>query len=301
MLSISSSFAISAPADDYAKTKYPIVIVGGAIINFDKFLFIDYFWNIEQTLEKAGAEVFVTTVSASHNNEVRGEQLARLVEDIMSLTQSDKVNLVTISMGGPTGRYVASVYPEMIASISTIDGGHQGIPIADWIVAGEELPMGLSFMLYRLGNFGLTIAGWVLGDGELPVDTAAMAYSESTAGSQEYNALYPEGAPTSECGDGPEVVNGVRYYSMAGAKPFTNFFDPSDYVLYALHKVFYKNGDTSDGVIGSCSSHWGKVIGDDYPMNHMDIANQLFGITQRGFDPVQLYMQQANRLKNLGL
>ena len=287
---------------DLAKTKYPLVIVGGAIINFEALGPIDYHYNIPQTLEKNGAEnVFVTSISGAESNEARGEQLARLVEDILVITDTEKVNLMAISMGGPTSRYVASVYPEMVASVSSTVGGHQGIPLADWIVSGEETMPLINNLLYKIGNFGIGLISWLAGE-SLPTDTKAMAYSETTKGSQEFNALYPEGAPTSDCGDGPEQAsNGVYYYSMAGAKPFTNIFDPTDYILYALHKLFFKKGETSDGVIGSCSSHWGKVIRDDYLMNHMDTANHLFGLTHRRFSPLDLYVQQANRLKNKGL
>ncbi|MBV1920911.1 MAG: triacylglycerol lipase [Pseudomonadales bacterium] len=294
-------FSPAPVASTYAKTNYPIVIVGGALINFDTLGPFDYFHQIPQALEHHGAEVFVTTISASHSNEVRGEQLARLVEEIRILTGAEKVNLLTISMGGPTARYVASVYPEMVASVSTIDGGHQGIPLADLFVNGEKLAPKMMSLLYSLGNLGVGLIGWLAGD-NLLIDTKKLAYSESTAGSQEFNGLYPEGAPTGECGEGAELAsNGVYYYSMAGAKSFTNFFDPTDYVLYALDKLFFRSGEPNDGIIGSCSSHWGRVIRDDYPMNHMDIANHLFGLTKRGFNPVDLYIQQANRLKNKGL
>ena len=300
-LSHSGWFGSVPVPSTYAKTHYPIVIVGGALMNFDTLGAFDYFHQIPQTLEHHGAEVFVTTVSASHSNEFRGEQLARLVEEIRVLTDSEKVNLLTISMGGPTARYVASVYPEMVASVSTINGGHQGVPLADLLVNGEELAPKMMSLLYSLGNLGVGFISWLAGD-NLPIDTKNLAYSESTVGSQKFNALYPEGAPTTECGEGAELAsNGVYYYSMAGAESFTNFFDPTDYVLYALEKVFFKSGESSDGLISACSSRWGKVIRDDYPMNHLDIANHLFGLTKRGFDPVNLYVQQANRLKNKGL
>ncbi|MGL6166583.1 MAG: lipase, partial [Aeromonas veronii] len=51
-----------------------------------------------------------------------------------------------------------------------------------------------------------------------------------------------------------------------------------------------------------CSSHLGKVIGTDYRMNHLDEVNQSFGIHHLfETDPVTLYRQHANRLKELGL
>jgi triacylglycerol lipase len=60
--------------------------------------------------------------------------------------------------------------------------------------------------------------------------------------------------------------------------------------------------EQNDGLVGKCSSHWGKVIRDDYPWNHLDEVNQAFGL--RGLfspDPVAMYRAQANRLKSLGL
>ena len=43
-----------------------------------------------------------------------------------------------------------------------------------------------------------------------------------------------------------------------------------------------------------------QVLGDSYHLNHADAINHLFGI--RGWtDPVSLYRQHANRLKNKGV
>jgi triacylglycerol lipase len=60
--------------------------------------------------------------------------------------------------------------------------------------------------------------------------------------------------------------------------------------------------EANDGLVGRCSGHFGKVVRDDYPHNHGDAINQLFGI--RGLftpAPTDLYRQQANRLKVAGL
>jgi triacylglycerol lipase len=46
----------------------------------------------------------------------------------------------------------------------------------------------------------------------------------------------------------------------------------------------------------------GKVIRDNYRMNHLDEVNQTFGLTSLfETDPVTVYRQHANRLKNDGL
>ena len=60
--------------------------------------------------------------------------------------------------------------------------------------------------------------------------------------------------------------------------------------------------EANDGLVGRCSSHFGKVLRDDYPWNHGDAINQLFGV--RGLftpDPVDVYREHANRLKNAGV
>ena len=75
--------------------------------------------------------------------------------------------------------------------------------------------------------------------------------------------------------------------------------DPVDPAL-ALTGAFFK--EPNDGLVGVCSSHLGKVIGTGYRMNHLDEVNQSFGIHHLlETDPVTLYRQHANRLKELGL
>ncbi len=58
----------------------------------------------------------------------------------------------------------------------------------------------------------------------------------------------------------------------------------------------------NDGLVGRCSSHFGRVIRDDYFMNHLDEVNQTLGLHSLfETDPKTVYLQQANRLKNAGL
>ncbi len=61
--------------------------------------------------------------------------------------------------------------------------------------------------------------------------------SLNSAGSNAFNALHPQGVPTSSCGQGAAVVNGVRYYSVGGTSVLTNIFDASDALLGAGRSV----------------------------------------------------------------
>jgi len=58
----------------------------------------------------------------------------------------------------------------------------------------------------------------------------------------------------------------------------------------------------SDGLVPRCGSHFGTVIRDDYPYNHIDETNMILGlVSPLAPNPVTLYRNQANRLKNAGL
>jgi len=60
--------------------------------------------------------------------------------------------------------------------------------------------------------------------------------------------------------------------------------------------------ENNDGLVGTCDSHLGQVIRDDYSMNHLDEVNLLFGIHHLfSTDPITTYRNHANRLKNAGL
>jgi triacylglycerol lipase len=92
----------------------------------------------------------------------------------------------------------------------------------------------------------------------------------------------------------------VRYYSASGTSVLTNLLDLSDPLLGLT--ALYFGGESNDGLVSRCSSHWGTVLRDDYPWNHLDEVNQMFGL--RGWftpDPVAFYRTQANRLKIAGL
>lgn len=283
----------------YTETKYPIVLVHG-IYGYDSIGGIDYFYGIPQALEKSGAVVRVAELSPMNSTELRGEQLLQQVEEILVITGAEKVNLVAHSHGGPTARYVASVAPELVASVTSIGGVNKGTKTADLL--RDTVPEdSVTEALIATASKGFTMMiGLLSGSEELPDDSLAALDSLTTASTLEFNKKYPEGVPTSDCGEGDFLAdNGVYYYSWTGASSVTNVLDPSD-AGFAVTGLLY--GEPSDGVVGVCSAHLGKVIRDDYKMNHLDEVNQFFGLHHLfETDPVTLYRQQANRLQLQGL
>jgi triacylglycerol lipase len=279
--------------------KYPVVMVHG-IFGFDDIWGIDYFYQIPQAMTQEGARVFVASVSPANSTEVRGEQLRTYVQAVLAQTGASKVNLIGHSHGGPTVRYVASVSPEMVASVTSIGGVNWGSTFADFMRGQVPTDSTTEWLVKQgLDTLAKVISG-VSGSPQRPQDSLAMTQSLTTQGSVLFNSQYPEGMPTQYCGQGQSLAsNGVHYFSWSGAKAFTNAFDPADYALKLTSLVF---SEPNDGLVSSCSTHLGKVIKDNYKMNHLDEVNHTFGITSWSeTNPVTLYRQHVARLQQLGL
>lgn len=288
-----------AQAAGYTQTKYPILLTHG-MLGFDKLLGVNYWYGIPSALRSGGASVYSTTVSQLDTSEKRGEQLLAQVEDIVAITGKSKVNLIGHSHGGPTIRYVAAVRPDLVASVTSVGAPHKGSKAADFIrnvpegSAGEAMLAGIVNGLGSLINF---LSG---SNTTSPQNALGTLESLNSVGAARFNARFPQGLPTSACGQGAYSVNGVRYYSWGGTSPLTNVFDVSDALLGATSLTF--GFEANDGLVGRCSSHLGMVIRDNYRMNHLDEVNQMFGLTSIfETNPVSVYRQHANRLRNAGL
>ena len=292
----------SSYAGTYAKTKYPIVLVHG-LFGFDDLLWVDYFYKVPNALSRNGARVYVATVSPANATEVRGEQLLAYVQEVLAVTGAEKVNLIGHSHGGPTIRYVASVAPELVASASSVAGVNWGSPVADLVRAGIEPDSALEGIAKTIfdgfSNFLELITG--SNPGELPTDTIAALEALTTEITLQFNAAYPEGMPSAYCANDGDLVgsNGVYYFSWSGGSTYTNVFDIADPALALTGLAF---NESNDGLVSSCSSHLGYVLKDNYKMNHLDEVNQTFGIHHLfETDPVSVFVQQGNLLKQLGL
>ena len=287
---------------NYAKTKYPLVFVHGMFgftrMGSDAFG-MDYWYQILPDLAKNGATVFATQMSPLNSTEVRGEQLLAQVEEVRAITGQDKVNLIGHSHGGPTARYVAAVKPQYVASVTGVGGTFYGSKVADDILAQPTLSSLASILV---DNVVSPIMTWAEGNTTLPSDLNASLKSISEKGSASFNQTYPTTALGATCQQqGSPVDKGVYYYSWSGRAQTTNLIDVIDTVITQLAPMSYKNTD-NDGLVATCNTHIGKVIRDDYYLNHLDEVNMLFGLRSVfSPDPVSLFRQHANRLKLQGL
>jgi triacylglycerol lipase len=282
----------------YTQTLYPIVLCHG-LAGFDSlFGVVDYFYGIDTALAEGGAQVFVTHVPAFNTTEARGEELLGEVEDIVARTGAGKVNLIGHSQGGLDVRYVAAMRPDLVASVTTVGSPHQGAALADFLLNNLSSGGFAETVLALFANSLGTVLGLISGHTD-PQDAIGALGSLSSQGAAAYNAQFPAGLPTTPCGSGPAEANGISFYSWAGDAQLTNVLDVSDAPL-ELSSFVYTG--SNDGLVGTCSAHFGTVLRDDYDMNHLDEVNQLLGLTAIfSTSPVSVFRSHANRLQNAGL
>jgi triacylglycerol lipase len=297
-LALSAVLPASTMAAGYTQTKYPIVLVHG-FFGFDNIGTAEYFYGVPDTLRADGANVYVSQVSASNSTEVRGEQLLTYIKQVMAATGAKKVNIIGHSHGGPTARYVAGVAPNLVASVTSVGGPNKGGALPDVLLGVAPNGTYTQDALTSIVN-GFSSLVALLSNDSNPQNSSAALNSLTTTGMAAFNKKFPEGVPTTACGEGAYQVNGVYYFSWSGAQPLTNPFDPSDaqMAMISLADGFQK----TDGLVTSCSSHLGRVIRDDYRMNHLDEVNQLIGLVNIfETNPKTVYRQHANRLQLQGL
>lgn len=294
-----SAPASSAPKSQDAHTRYPIVLAHG-VMGFAYIGQQSYWRDIPETLRAHGAQVHVTQVSAFNSSEVRGEQLLAEVARIRRETGAAKVHLIGHSHGSLSVRYVAGLHPEWVASVTSVAGPTTGSEVADWLASEMDDGTLTAKVILALGQGVGRLINWASG-ASLPLDGEAAVRALTFSGVKAFNQRFPAGVPTQPCGQGQATVDGVDYYSWGSVGQFYRAVNPADYLMWLSSLTFKREvAGQNDGLVGRCSSHLGRVIRDDYPMNHFQSVNQLLGLTGPGVDPVALFLEHAQRLKQAG-
>ncbi|HJR32491.1 triacylglycerol lipase [Pseudomonas sp. PDM28] len=289
-----------------ASTRYPILLIHG-LFGFERIGKFELFHDIRQALRNAGARVFVPHLSAIHDNEVRGNQLLMQIERVLEGTGAHKVNLIGHSQGALTARYAAAVAPHRVASVTSVSGPNHGSELADFLrkaLTPGQLPDHVAETVVTLfADFLATLS-----DNQYqPQNAIAALNALTTEGVGAFNDKYPQGLPATWGGKGRERVNGVRYYSWSGIvqsnvlKEGLNALDPLNAFCRVLSGYFVTEAEQNDGLVGRFSSHLGTVIRSDYALDHLDTLGQPAGQLRTGVDPVDLYVQHAERLSAAGL
>jgi triacylglycerol lipase len=289
-----------------ADTHYPILLVHG-LFGFDRIGTFELFHDIKQALRNTGARVFVPHLSATHSNEARGEQLLAQIERVLEGTGASKVNLIGHSQGALAARYAAAIAPSSVASVTSVSGPNHGSELADYLrkaLTPGSLPEQIAETVATLFADFLSLLS---GNRRLPQDAVAALNALTTEGVGAFNDKYPQGLPKTWGGNGCERVNGVRYYSWSGILPESllgagiHSIDPLHVFLRAFSRYFITEAEQNDGMVGRYSSHLGTIIRSDYPFDHLGTLRQTGFATAKSIDPIDLYVQHAERLKKAGL
>ncbi|AJY04166.1 triacylglycerol lipase [Burkholderia sp. SIMBA_043] len=325
--------AATAATDDYAATRYPVVLVHG-LTGTDKYAgVLEYWYGIQEDLQRHGAAVYVANLSGFQSDDGpngRGEQLLAYVKTVLAATGATKVNLIGHSQGGLTSRYVAAVAPDLVASVTTIGTPHRGSEFADFVqsvLAYDPTGLSSSVIATFFNVFGILTSS----SNNTNQDALAALKTLTTSQAAAYNQNYPSaglgapgscqtGAPTETVGGnthllyswaGTAIQPTVSMFGVTGAKDVStipvidpaNALDLSTLALLGTGTVMINRGaGQNDGLVSKCSALYGQVLGTRYKWNHLDEINQLLGV--RGAyaeDPVAVIRTHANRLKLAGV
>ena len=285
-----------------AVTRYPILLVHG-LFGFERIGHFELFHDVKEALKTAENRVFVPHLSATHNNEMRGEQLLAQIDRVLRGTGASKVNLIGHSQGALTARYAAALAPHAVASVTSVSGPNHGSELADFLrkaLVPGQLPELVAHNIATLfGDFLSLLSGSV----NLPQNALAALNALTTEGVGAFNDKFSQGLPSTWGGDGPGKVNGVHYYSWSGVLPASDLpsLDPIQGVHRALSQYFITEGQQNDGFVGRFSSHLGQVIRSDYPLDHLSTLRRPANGLPSQLDPISLYVEHAARLKAANL
>ena len=291
----------------YTDTKNPFLLVHG-VSGFDQVGgLIGYFHTIPQNLCRSGADVKVANVAAFNSSEQRGRKLA---EDINNNRYgSSKFNIIAHSQGSPTARVAVTYDASMnsrgkgrIKSVTSVGGVNKGSKVAD-VVRGVvpssgRIPGGINALGDALGGLISAISG-----SRNRQNGINALNTLTTSGTNDLNKRHGYGVAKSYCSNDRQssaTVNGnkIYIYSWAGKSPLTNILDITDAFVGITSLVFGR--EDNDGLVSVCSQKLGSYLGAKRA-NHVDEINHLFGLRSLFHNPVSMYRQHANRLRNKGL
>ncbi|WP_445178233.1 lipase family alpha/beta hydrolase [Pseudomonas sp. McL0111] len=285
-----------------ATTRHPILLVHG-LFGFDRIGRFELFHDVKQALRDAGAQVFVPQLSATHDNEVRGQQLLTQIQRVLQGTGATRVNLIGHSQGALASRYAAALAPDQVASVTSVSGPNHGSELADSLRKALIPGRLAEHVAQDLATHFAHFLSLLSGQSALPQSAVAALNALTTEGVGLFNRKYPQGLPSVWGGQGAEQVNGVHYYSWSGTlqDDLIASLDPVQNLCRALSGHFVADQGQNDGFVGRFSSHLGNVIRSDYPLNHLDSLRRTNGFRQLSPDPIDLYTEHATRLQAAGL
>lgn len=262
-------------------TKYPILLVHGVFFRDSKYL--NYWGRIPAELEKNGAVILYGDQQSALSVADSAAELAARIEQIVSETGCERVNIIAHSKGGLDSRYAISRLgcEKYVASLTTINTPHRGCIFAEYLL--EHAPEKLVKGIEKTYNAAFT----KLGDKSPDFMSAVKNLTSSFC--SRFNEEVPDmpGVVYQSVGSKSKNARGGRF-PLNISQPIVKRFD----------------GD-NDGLVALTSAQWGESFTPLYPegkrgITHADVID-LNREDIKGFDVREFYVGLVSRLKERGL
>lgn len=261
-------------------TKYPILLVHGVFFRDSSLL--NYWGRIPEELKRNGAQIYYGEQQSAVSVKESAAELARRIENIVTETGCEKVNIIAHSKGGLDSRYAISLLgaDKYVASLTTINTPHRGCLFADYLI--DKAPQKVKNAIEHTYNQAFS----KLGDQSPDFMSAVTNLTNSFC--TDFNKHVPD-------------VPGVMYQSVGtkSAKARSGRFPLN--VSYPLVKKF--DGD-NDGLVALESMKWGESFTPVYPSGNRGITHaDMIDLNRenfKGFDVREFYVQLVAKLKDRG-
>ncbi len=271
-------------------TRYPLFFMHG-MAGTDSFLdSLDYWYGVRERLEPLGYRVHTEAVDPFQPSEVRAAQWADHLDAIVDSGTARRFNLIGHSQGGIDARFVTTVLDveERVASVTTISTPHHGTAVADVAAGAANLPIAGDLV------DGIFDAFTVIYDTNDDQDIVAQLDQLTTDTMDEFNTTVPDRLDVhyaSYAGRSCQLLD-LICQSSNGGEIITPLFG-------ATHLVLEIAEGNNDGLVSVESAQWGQFLGT-LPADHLDEVGLFPGTTAPGFDHLQFFEDDAQRLVDLG-
>ena len=215
--------------------KYPVLLVHGMGFRDNKL--ISYWGRIPQTLKAAGCDVHLGYQDSNADIETNAKHLVERINQILSETGAEKINIIAHSKGGLDCRYAISSLGagDKVASLTTLSTPHHGSHTMDILMKFPEF-------LIRFVGFCTDCWFRLLGDKKPNSYKVFKAFTTEAA--KNFNAENPD------CED-------VMYqsYAFVMKSPFSDIFMWFPNLMIGILE------GKNDGLLTPDSVKWGNFRG----------------------------------------
>ena len=276
-------------------TRYPIILVHG-FMGWDERWWLEYFYDVAETLHEDGFSVFAAALDPVASSEVRSRQLLTFVDDVRTCLCAEKVNLLGHSQGGLDARMLVGPLnrADSVASITTIASPHLGFQLADDVIANRGL--GPRF-LDALAILASTV---FLGPAEDQADFRATLNSMTIESRRIYNETYPDppSVPIYSYAGFTGVLSDGGSVCQSGERASPNRGDRVEPALLAMYGILGGPRTANDGIVPTAACVWGRFMGC-LAADHFDQIGQVSGLSDR-FNFREFYREHAAFLASEG-